>query len=416
MAITKPTANLLLDKRTTYKNSEKHPVKLTIYYIGYKRRYKLPHAFTVQEWEKIYSLKLKDKVLREEKIKLEYYIGEKFDNALKVIGEPFTFKKFEEVYFNQVKPDYGNSDVYRIFNRFIEEQNSKDKVGNAKIYRTALNSFQGFRKKLNFEDITHNFLENYEKFMSQKGLGTNYISINLRCLRAIFNIAISEGIIDIDKYPFSKSLNDKKYKIKNSVNKKRALNKDELKILKSYVPKTNSEKRAYLIWWFSFYANGLNMKDICLLKYKNINGKTIEIIRRKSEHSTLSKKPIRIRYSDNIKSIINEIGNKDKSPNAHIFNIFHDGMSAIQEMKTVENLIKNVNKYMRKISLELKFDKIITTYWARHSFSTYMKRSGASLEIISEALGHSSLETTELYLDSFDEETLDMIADELNKI
>ncbi|MBL0051720.1 MAG: tyrosine-type recombinase/integrase [Bacteroidetes bacterium] len=41
------------------------------------------------------------------------------------------------------------------------------------------------------------------------------------------------------------------------------------------------------------------------------------------------------------------------------------------------------------------------TYAARHTFSTILKRKGVSTEFIKESLGHSSIVTTENYLDSF---------------
>ena len=59
---------------------------------------------------------------------------------------------------------------------------------------------------------------------------------------------------------------------------------------------------------------------------------------------------------------------------------------------------------MRDIAAELKIDKSLTTYTARHSFSTVMKRSGASIEFISESLGHSRVKTTAFYLDSFEDD------------
>lgn len=44
------------------------------------------------------------------------------------------------------------------------------------------------------------------------------------------------------------------------------------------------------------------------------------------------------------------------------------------------------------------------TIVSRHSFSTQLKRSGASTEFIQEALGHANKKTTENYLDGFDNE------------
>lgn len=67
--------------------------------------------------------------------------------------------------------------------------------------------------------------------------------------------------------------------------------------------------------------------------------------------------------------------------------------------------IKTINNYMKKIGADIGYDKPLTTYSARHSFTTILKRSGAPLGFISESLGHQSLQTTKAYLDSFEDGT-----------
>ncbi len=57
---------------------------------------------------------------------------------------------------------------------------------------------------------------------------------------------------------------------------------------------------------------------------------------------------------------------------------------------------------MKRIGAELGFEAKVTTYVARHSFATVLKRSGASVEFIRESLGHKDLKTTQNYLDSFE--------------
>ena len=49
----------------------------------------------------------------------------------------------------------------------------------------------------------------------------------------------------------------------------------------------------------------------------------------------------------------------------------------------------------------------LTTYVARHTFATVLKRSGVNIAIISESLGHSDFETTQIYLDSFENSQID---------
>lgn len=413
MAITNPTASLFLDTRSILKKTGKHPVKLTVYYLGHKRRYGLPYSFTEAEWKKLFSAKLRDNTLKEAKVKLEYYSGEKFETALKKIDGAFDFDKFKAVYIQDNSLNLANRDVYALFNRYIAELQKSGNVGNAQVYTSALKTFQNFRKRLSFNDISPAFLSAYEKDMLDTDKSVGYISMNLRCLRAIYNMAIVEGMVNVDKYPFSKSRNDKKYVIKKGESHKKALTLEELRLLKNYQPKTPAQRKAWLYWWFSFYGNGLNTKDICLLKNKNISGNILNYTRAKTRNSTTNNKVIQMFYSPEIKSIIDEIGNADKSPEAYIFNILKHGITPKQERDMVMSFTRNINKHMKNISLDLKFEDMITTYWARHSFSTHLKRNNIAIGIISEALGHTTTETTEIYLDSFNIETLKKTADVL---
>ena len=416
MALTKPTANIFFDTRTKIKKTGKHPVKLTVYYLGVKRRYKLPHYFTKDEWEKINSPRLRDTKLKDEKIKLDSYTGERFENALKQVEELFTFEKFQDVYFNHDKSQLLNKDVYTLFNKVISEKEKAGSVGTASIYRSALNSIKKFRSKLNFNQITPDFLRGYEASMKKEGLSMTYVSINLRHLRAVYNTAIHEGIIKDYDYPFSRSRNDKKYKIKKGSSRKIALTTDELKRLRQYQPETDARRKAYLYWWFSFYCNGMNVIDICQMQYKHIKGDTVEYLRAKSIDTETLVKPIHFKFSERISSIIDELGNQNDSPNTYIFNILNHGDSAKEIRRKVQNLTSVINTHMEKISKKLEYGKDITTYTARHSFATFMYRTGSSIEEISEAMGHASIETTQRYLASFTDEVLQKQSEKLEEI
>ena len=98
-----------------------------------------------------------------------------------------------------------------------------------------------------------------------------------------------------------------------------------------------------------------------------------------------------------------EIINKYKSSCLYLFPIlssFHK--TEQQKLNRIHKVIGKVNKYLKSLGKELKIDKKITTYVARHSFSTTLKRAGVSTSVISEALGHSSEKVTQIYLDSFE--------------
>ena len=415
MAISKPTANIYLDTRKELKNN-KYPVKLNVYYLGKNRLFGLPIKLTKTEWEKINSPKLRDKNLKDIKTKLDYYEGEKFEATLKEIEEPFTFQKFKTAFEKQDSSQLVSHDVYALFDRFISEQERKGKVGNAGIYRNARNSFQRLRKRLFINQVTVDFLKDYENQMKKSGKKINYIGLNLRCMRAIYNMAIAEKLAKQEDYPFSQKRRDKKFAIKTEETKKKALSADQLAKLKQYEPQTPAQKKAFRFWWFALHAYGINMTDICHLKYKDIVGNKIIIERIKTEDTTISSKPVRILITPEIQSCIDDYGNQDKSPDAYVFNILKHGWSAKQERDMVMSFTRNINKHMKKISEDLGLERPISTNWARHSFSTFLKSGLIPIEVISEALGHSSIETTKIYLDSFEDDVLELIAKRLSEI
>ena len=89
-------------------------------------------------------------------------------------------------------------------------------------------------------------------------------------------------------------------------------------------------------------------------------------------------------------------------PNNYLFPILQHGITALRQVELIELFVESVNKGMGNIRKSLNISKPITTYVARHTFSTVLKRSGVSTEFIQESLGHTDIRTTENYLDSFE--------------
>jgi integrase/recombinase XerD len=57
-----------------------------------------------------------------------------------------------------------------------------------------------------------------------------------------------------------------------------------------------------------------------------------------------------------------------------------------------------VQKAMRRVVRELKFQKAISIHTLRHSYATHLLEAGVSLPMIQKYLGHSSLQTTMIYV------------------
>ena len=103
-----------------------------------------------------------------------------------------------------------------------------------------------------------------------------------------------------------------------------------------------------------------------------------------------------------IGKILDRWGTTPKDKNAYIFPILTDSMDSVEQYKAVQQVTQTTNKYMKAICTDLKLPPV-TTYCARHSFATVLKRAGVSTEFISESLGHTDLRTTENYLANFEE-------------
>ena len=78
-----------------------------------------------------------------------------------------------------------------------------------------------------------------------------------------------------------------------------------------------------------------------------------------------------------------------------------------QILERVKKTLKHVNKRLHELSEEIGLHTPLTTYVARHTYATVLKRSGVSVALISESLGHSDLSTTQIYLDSFENSQID---------
>lgn len=274
------------------------------------------------------------------------------------------------------------------------------RIGSALNYQESYRSLKKFKGNIYINQISVSYLIQYEQWMISRGRSKSTVGIRLRHLRAVFNEAIENRLIKREEsYPFGR----RKYQIPSSRNIKKALTSKDISDIYYYQSADSEEMRAKDYWLFCYLGNGINPRDVAFLKYKNINEEFIVLDRAKTDRTSRNNaRPIIIYLSEEIKVIIKRLGNKDNSPANYIFPILDINQSPLEQYFAVKAFIKFVNDGMSKIRVNLGIEKKITTIVSRHSFSTQLKRSGASTEFIQEALGHTDKRTTESYLDSFE--------------
>jgi len=340
MAQQKPTAFLFLDKRRIKKNG-KYPVKLIVDFKEEKKSFSVPFDFTETDWKKIFSPRLKDEKLKEAKEKLSILTGSKFNTTLRKMedaGIPFSFEIFGELYFNKATGQRGKTDVYSVFESKIKELISQDRIGTAQSYQTALNAFKTFRKRLQFTAVTPRFLRDLEKYLlNEKKLSVTSVGIYMRAMRVIINRAIHNPVNPINiEYPFSQHSSDGKYKVPIGNNLKKALSFDDIEKLKAYKANTDSEQRALDFWLFSYYCNGINMSDICRLKFANIIHSQIVFTRSKTTETRNKSKAIQAFFHPEMKRIIDKWGNAKQNDDNYIFPILEKNISAQREHQLIK--------------------------------------------------------------------------------
>jgi len=417
----KVTTEIVHDKRYTKKEyldlgEEKYPVKIRVtynrkqkYYIIINPETKLSIDVTEADFKKITGERP-----RVEHKELKIILNGIEETAREVIKSipVFTFPDFELRFLNRRNDA---RDAYAAFDKYVLSLTNEGRVGSAVSYKAAKVSLSSFVSKLMFEDVTPDFLKKYEKWMTEKNKSSiTTVGIYLRSLKSIINKAIREGTYSPSLYPFGQE--EGKYKIPSGKGFKRALELSDIeKIFKSETAAGSSEDKAKDFWIFSYLCNGINMKDILLLKCRDMSHDVITFVRAKTAGTTSEKKSIQIHLTTKAKEIIEKWRSKKLQPDEFLFPILEKGLSPQREYELIQQFTKMVNKYIRVIAKDAKIKFDVTTYSARHSFSTISLRKGASIELIAESLGHTNIKTTQSYLASFGIEAKKKLAESLTE-
>ena len=256
------------------------------------------------------------------------------------------------------------------------------------------NSLLEFNKHLDipFAELDITWLRRYEVFLRGKGLAENTIGIRFRTLRSIYNVAIEENAVSPDLYPF------KKFKVSklHQETAKRALSKDDIERVLNFQSNNRYMRFPIDLFAFTYYCGGINFIDIANLTKENISDGRLVYIRQKT------KKLIKIPLQPQAVALLKKYSN-DESP--YLFPILSaTHKTDTQKANRIHKVISKVNKRLKEIGEVLNLTVTLTTYVARHSQATVMKRAGVSTAVIREIMGHSSERVTQIYLDSFDNE------------
>lgn len=268
-------------------------------------------------------------------------------------------------------------------------------LGTARNYKSALNSFSRFRqgKDLPFCAITEEVIEEYNAFLTGRGISRNTVSFYMRIMRAVYNKAVRERLAE-QKHPFQNVYTGIDRTCKRAVN-----GKVISKLLHLNLTRSRSLEMARDLFLFSFYTRGMAFVDIARLRKSNIRDGIIRYERRKTGQ------PLYIRMEPCIKAILDRYAERVQNL-PYVFPILKtEEPEAAYKQYTIA--LNYYNRLLKKLSDMLGLEKGLSSYTPRHSWATVARDSNIPLSVISAGMGHTSEQTTQIYLTMLENSAID---------
>ena len=368
------------------------PLKVRVTYNRQRAYYPTGKSFTPKEWEVLPRTRNRAAADTRRDIENSY-------NHIRTIVEDLAHDgSFSLDTLNTRLRGAASTTINEAFNVKIEELSHRGNIGNMDNYKCVLRSIERFAgERIPFNAVTTAWVERYAEHLRREGKAQATISIRLRTLRAILNNALRLGIIRPADYPFGRG----KYEIRSGTGRKLALSIEQIGQIARYTDDNSTANIRYRDYWlFLYLCNGINVADFIQLRYSDIIDGEIYFKRQKTLNTARTLKDIQVVITEPMAEIIKRWGTP-AHPDNYIFPHLVGNETPLELKRKTQYLTRLINRAMAHIAEALGISHI-STYTARHSFATVLKRSGANIAYISESLGHSNLRTTENYLASFE--------------
>ena len=248
-------------------------------------------------------------------------------------------------------------------------------------YLTAVRSLTQFigNDKWSFADITTSMLERYQRWLCNRGIRLNTVSVYMRTLRALYNRAVENNADS----PFSAVFTGHEQTAKRSVT--------ESEIRQLLALRLDSQPHLALardLFVFSFMAMGMPFVDIAYLKWHQINDGVMHYARHKTGHKVCV----------NVEPCMAEIINRHAITSSEYVFPLLAGTTADNVHPTYLKRLRSYNYALHRLSSLINTSRTLSSYVARHSWASLAYRSGLDISQIAKAMGHTKLSTTLIYI------------------
>ena len=260
----------------------------------------------------------------------------------------------------------------------IRLMRNANRLGTALNYEKTMKNFAEFLGGVNlpFSAMTEQLIADYNAFLVQRGMVRN----SIRIMRAVYNKAVRHKFVE-QSHPFTE--------VYTGIDRTRKRAVSESVISQLYKLKLTEDTPLALardIFIFSYCTRGMAFVDIAYLKKENIQNGVICYARRKTGQL------LSVRIEPSIQRIIDRYSSA-LSP--YVFPILTstDTKEAYEEYQVA---INNHNRQLRRLSKMLPAGCKLTSY-----------TSNVPISVISAGMGHTSEQTTQIYLTMLENSVID---------
>ena len=288
---------------------------------------------------------------------------------------------------------FSKEQTYKTVFVFLQEQVTKKeqmkRQGTARTYGNAYRRFKAFREDvdLTFDELTSDMIECYEAWLIDKRLKQNSIRCYLRTLNTLLCKAVEEGLLNNTNL-FSH------VRLSYVKTTKRAISEKELKVIANLeLPENSTMALARDIFMFSFYMRGMPFVDIAYLRKTDLKNGMWTYCRRKTN------KCLMVEWEKAQQKILDRYAHQMEN-RSYLLPIIKEEDGT--EYKQYQRMQININRALKKIGEMAELKMPLTTYVARHTWARVARDMNIPIAVISEGMGHNSIKTTQVYLNSID--------------
>lgn len=287
-----------------------------------------------------------------------------------------------------------SADLIIFMNQVVEGYRLTGQPSAARVCRATLKKVVAFsgRDTMSFAELTIGWLRAFETYLKRE-LADNSVSTYLRMLQAVYNKAVYES-----KARFTPHLFKKVYKGRTP-SRSRALDKPDFRTLAQVPEKLLGRlARTRDLFLLMFYLQGIPFVDLVHLRHTNLQGNRLTYRRHKTGRMLVV-----MVCAEAMELIERYRSAGDESPYLFPFLTSADA----DDYRPYESALRGFNDGLHCLGTLLGLSIPLTSYCARHSWASFANHCKIDKKLISEGMGHSSIQVTEIYFKAHEVEAVE---------